>query len=159
MNIALEADIYDNIDSTYTLDTKVMDDIGGSGDPTRSGYISIFTTPSTIKDGVISAIVPVMSHVDHTERSVRVFIIKCGIADPRGSPPRQCAEHIIEDCAHLGCRPLLCAYLIQASGGQTPVYLERAFAFHRVLAELKDVCQAELQLIKATHFSPLLLRR
>ena len=144
MNTALEADIYGNINSTHVLGTKMMNGIGGSGDFTRNGYISIFTTPSTAKGGAISAIVPMVSHVDHTEHSVKVLITEYGIADLRGLSPRQRAERIIENCAHPDYRPLLRAYLAQASEGQTPVCLEKAFAFHKALAETKDMRQAKL---------------
>ena len=89
MNTALEADIYGNINSTHVLGTKMMNGIGGSGDFTRNGYISIFTTPSTAKGGAISAIVPMVSHVDHSEHSVKVLITEYGIADLRGLSPRQ----------------------------------------------------------------------
>lgn len=55
INTALEADIFGNINSTHVSGTKMMNGIGGSGDFTRSAYLSIFTTPSTAKDGKISA--------------------------------------------------------------------------------------------------------
>ncbi|MBP7919751.1 MAG: acetyl-CoA hydrolase, partial [Parabacteroides sp.] len=67
INTALEADIFGNINSTHVSGTKMMNGIGGSGDFTRSAYLSIFTTPSTAKDGKISAFVPMVSHVDHNE--------------------------------------------------------------------------------------------
>ena len=43
-----------------------MNGIGGSGDFTRNAYISIFTCPSVAKEGRISAIVPMVSHEDHS---------------------------------------------------------------------------------------------
>ena len=42
-----------------------MNGIGGSGDFARNAYISIFTCPSTLKDGKISAIVPMVAHPDY----------------------------------------------------------------------------------------------
>ena len=66
INTALEADIFGNVNSTHVLGTKMMNGIGGSGDFTRSGYVSIFTTPSTAKDGKISSFVPMVSHMDHS---------------------------------------------------------------------------------------------
>ncbi len=42
MNTALEADIFGGINSTHVLGTKMMNGIGGSGDFTRSAYVSIF---------------------------------------------------------------------------------------------------------------------
>lgn len=68
INTALEADIYGNINSTHVMGTKMMNGIGGSGDFTRSGYLSIFTTPSVAKNGDISCFVPMVSHLDHSER-------------------------------------------------------------------------------------------
>lgn len=74
INTALEADIYGNINSTHVLGTKMMNGIGGSGDFTRNAYISIFTTPSVAKGGAISSFVPMVSHLDHSEHSVKVII-------------------------------------------------------------------------------------
>ena len=71
---------------------------GGSGDFTRNSYFSIFTTPSTAKGGKISAIVPMVSHNDQSEHSVKVLITEHGVADLRGYSPRQLAEIIIENC-------------------------------------------------------------
>ncbi|MBP8782052.1 MAG: acetyl-CoA hydrolase, partial [Paludibacteraceae bacterium] len=64
INTALEADIFGNINSTHVMGTKMMNGIGGAGAFTRSAYLSIYTTPSTAKGGKISAIVPMVSHVD-----------------------------------------------------------------------------------------------
>ena len=144
MNTALEADIYGNINSTHVLGSRMMNGIGGSGDFTRNGYISIFTTPSVAKQGAISAIVPMVSHVDHSEHSVKVLITEYGIADLRSLSPRQRAERIIDQCAHPDYRPLLRTYLDQTSWGQTPVCLEKAFAFHKALSETKDMRNAKL---------------
>jgi len=49
MNTALEADIFGNVNSTHVLGTKMMNGVGGSGDFTRNGYISIFSCPSITK--------------------------------------------------------------------------------------------------------------
>ena len=54
INTALEADIFGNINSTHVSGTRMMNGIGGSGDFTRSAMLSIFTTPSTAKEGKIS---------------------------------------------------------------------------------------------------------
>ena len=75
----------------------MMNGIGGSADFTRSAYISIFTTPSTAKNGNISAIVPMVSHVDQNEHSVNILITEHGVADLRGKSPIQRAEEIIEE--------------------------------------------------------------
>ena len=95
INTALEADIFGNINSTHVLGQKMMNGIGGSGDFTRNAYISIFTCPSTAKDGNISAIVPMCSHMDHSEHSVQVLVTEHGVADLRGKDPREraAADH------------------------------------------------------------------
>ena len=54
VNTALEADIFGNVNSTHVLGSKMMNGIGGSADFARNAYLSIFTTPSTAKDGLIS---------------------------------------------------------------------------------------------------------
>ena len=140
MNTALEADIFGNINSTHVSGTKMMNGIGGSGDFTRNGYISIFSCPSVAKKGLISAIVPMVSHVDHSEHSVDVLITEQGIADLRMKSPIQRAKAIIENCAHPDYRPLLREYLkLNMSGCQTAHTLRSAFAFHQALAEHGDM--------------------
>ena len=130
MNTALEADIFGNVNSTHVVGTKMMNGIGGSGDFTRNAYISIFSCPSITKEGKISNIVPMVSHLDHSEHSVAVLITDQGIADLRGKDPLQRAELIIENCAHPAYRPLLRDYLKLSKGGHTPHTLKAAFAFH-----------------------------
>ena len=130
MNTALEADIFGNVNSTHVVGTKMMNGIGGSGDFTRNAYISIFSCPSITKEGKISNIVPMVSHIDHSEHSVAVLITDQGIADLRGKDPLQRAELIIENCAHPAYRPLLRDYLKLSKGGHTPHTLKAAFAFH-----------------------------
>ncbi|MEG0559552.1 MAG: succinate CoA transferase [Muribaculaceae bacterium] len=130
MNTALEADIFGNINSTHVVGTKMMNGIGGSGDFTRNAYLSIFSCPSITKGGLISNIVPMVSHLDHTEHSVNVLITDQGIADMRGKDPVQRAEAIIENCVHPMYKQLLWDYLKISKGGQTPHTLKAAFAFH-----------------------------
>ena len=67
MNGMIEADIYGNVNSTHIGGSSIMNGIGGSGDFARNAYISMFMTPSVAKGGAISCIVPMVSHVDHTE--------------------------------------------------------------------------------------------
>ena len=139
INTALEADIFGNINSTYVSGTKMMNGIGGSGDFTRSAYLSIFTTPSTAKDGKISAFVPMVSHVDHNEHSVKVIITEYGVADLRGKSPVQRAEAIINNCVHPDYRPLLLDYMNMGIKGHTPQNLKCSFAFHEELAASGDM--------------------
>lgn len=135
INTALEADIYGNINSTHVTGSKMMNGIGGSGDFTRNAYVSIFVTPSIAKEGKISAFVPMVSHHDHSEHSVKIIISEYGIADLRGKCPAERAEIIIENCVHPDYRSLLREYLSRASKGQTAINLYDTFAFHEALLE------------------------
>lgn len=134
MNGLIEADIYGNVNSTHVLGTRIMNGIGGSGDFARNAYLSIFMTPSTAKGGAISAIVPMVSHVDHTEHDVQVIVTEQGLADLRGLSPKQRARLVIENCAHPDYRSALRDYyrraLDGAQGRHTPHLLEEAFGWH-----------------------------
>jgi succinate CoA transferase len=139
INTALEADIFGNINSTHVLGTKMMNGIGGSGDFTRSAYLSIFTTPSTAKDGKISAFVPMVSHLDHSEHSVKVMITEHGVADLRGKSPVQRAHEIIDNCVDPSYRPLLNEYINMGVQGHTPHNLHCCFALHQEFAKSGDM--------------------
>ena len=52
------------------------------------------------KEGKISAIVPMVSHEDHSEHDVNILITEQGVADLRGKSPVERAKAIIENCAH-----------------------------------------------------------
>lgn len=136
-NTALEVDIYGNVNSTHVNGTKVMNGIGGSGDFARNARITIFVTPSLAKNGAVSAIVPFVAHIDHTEHDVDVIVTEQGYADLRGLPPVKRAEKLIE-IAHPKYQPQLRAYFEEAKekvGGQTPHILNKAFSFHTNLIE------------------------
>lgn len=139
INTALECDIYGNANSTHITGTKMMNGIGGSGDFERNAYISIFTCPSIAKGGAISSIVPMVSHHDHTEHDVNVIVTEQGVADLRGKSPMQCAQCIIENCAHPDYKQLLWDYLKIAKGGQTHHNLPAAFSFHDTLIRKGDM--------------------
>ncbi len=139
INTALEADIFGNINSTHVSGTRMMNGIGGSGDFTRAGMLSIFTTPSTAKDGKISAFVPMVSHLDHSEHSVKIIITEYGVADLRGKSPIQRAHAIIDNCVHPDYKPLLREYLEMGIKGHTPQNLKCCFAFHEELAKSGDM--------------------
>jgi acyl-CoA hydrolase len=130
INTALEADIYGNVNSTHVCGTKMMNGIGGSGDFARNAYISIFTTASTAKNGAISSIVPMVTHLDHSEHSVKVIVTEQGVADLRGKSPRQRAEEIINNCVAPEYKEMLRDYLKIAKHGQTQHELSCAFAMH-----------------------------
>ena len=138
INTALEADIFGNINSTHVLGTKMMNGIGGSGDFTRNAYLSIFTTPSTAKGGKISAFVPMVSHMDHSEHSVKIIVTEYGVADLRGKSPIQRAEEIINNCVHPEYKELLREYL-KLGNGHTPQDLAACFAFHQEFEKSGDM--------------------
>jgi succinyl-CoA:acetate CoA-transferase len=137
MNGMIEADIYGNVNSTHVNGTAIMNGIGGSGDFARNAYISFFMTPSTAKKGAVSCIIPMVTHVDHTEHDVHVIVTEQGLADLRGLAPKQRAERIIDNCAHPDYRPALREYfrraLLTSPGKHTPHLLDEAFAWHRNL--------------------------
>lgn len=136
INTPLEFDIYGNSNSTHIAGTHMMNGIGGSGDYMRNGYLTIFITESTAKEGLISRVVPMVTHSDHSEHDAMVYITEYGVADVRGLSPRERAEAIIEHCAHPDYRALLHQYVntaIRTYGGHSPHDLEQAFSFHRRL--------------------------
>ncbi len=133
-NGMIEADIYGNVNSTHVMGTRMMNGIGGSGDFARNAFITSFVSPSTAKDGHISSIVPMVSHVDHTEHDVDVIITEQGLADVRGLSPKQRQKVIIENCAHPDYKPLLEDYYQQSlkvcKSLQTPHDLRHAHDWH-----------------------------
>jgi succinyl-CoA:acetate CoA-transferase len=132
INTALECDIYGNVNSTHVGGTHMMNGIGGSGDFARNAHLSVFVTKSIAKGGDISSIVPMVSHVDHTEHDVDVIVTEHGLADLRGLAPRERADQIIQNCADPLYRDELRDYVKRAHvyGGQTPHVLEDALAWH-----------------------------
>ena len=132
INTALECDIYGNVNSTHVMGTQMMNGIGGSGDFARNALLSIFVSKSTAKGGAISSVVPMVSHVDHTEHDVDILVTEHGLADLRGLAPRERARLVIEHCAHPAWRPSLADYYKRACefGGHTPHILEEALSWH-----------------------------
>lgn len=139
MNTAIEIDLGGNVNSTHVMGTTMMNGIGGSGDFTRNAYLSIFSCPSTAKGGMISAIVPLVSHADHSEHSVQIVVTEQGVADLRGKDPHQRAELIIENCAHPAYRPMLRDYLRLTRAGHAPLSLALSFAMHREFQATGDM--------------------
>ncbi|RRO14713.1 acetyl-CoA hydrolase/transferase family protein [Saccharopolyspora rhizosphaerae] len=134
MNGIVEADIFGNINSTHLMGSKIQNGIGGSGDFARNAYVSIFVTPSQAKGGDVSSIVPMVSHVDHTEHDVDVIVTEQGLADLRGLSPKKRAELVIERCAHPDYKPALRDYFQRAQqsafGLHTPHLLDEALSWH-----------------------------
>jgi len=133
MNTAIEVDIYGNVNSTNIMGSKMMNGIGGSGDFTRNAYLSIFVTPSIAKNGDISCVVPMVSHVDHTEHDVQVIVTEQGLADLRRFSPRERAETIINNCAHPKYKSKLEDYYKKAlkKSGHTPHLIGEALSWHK----------------------------
>jgi acetyl-CoA hydrolase len=117
----------------------MMNGIGGSGDFTRNAYLSLFTCPSTAKGGKISTIVPLVSHVDHSEHSVQVIATEHGVADLRGKSPFERATEIVDNCADPEYRELLRSYLTIVGGGHTPQTLSGAFRMHEQFQSTGDM--------------------
>lgn len=132
INTAIEFDIYGNVNSTHIGGTKIMNGIGGSGDFARNAFLSIFVTQAASKENLISHVLPMVSHVDHTEHDVDILVTDIGLADLRGLAPRERAQVIIDNCVHPDFREELQSYFDRAKerGGHTPHLLEEAFSWH-----------------------------
>ena len=144
INTAIEVDLFGNVNSTHVMGNNMMNGIGGSGDFTRSSYISIFVTPSVAKNGDISCIVPKVTHEDHSEHSVKVIVSEHGVADLRGKGTYQRAQEIIEKCAHPDYRPMLHDYLSLQKNGHTPQSLYGCYAFHKAFLETGSMKNADI---------------
>ena len=134
MNTAIELDVFGHVNSTHIMGTKMMNGIGGSGDYARNAYLTVFCTNSIAKGGAISSIVPMCSHIDHTEHDTQIFVTERGLADVRGLSPKERAREIINKCAHPDYQPLLMDYLERAERitgrTHTPHILEEALSWH-----------------------------
>ena len=139
VNTAIEVDITGNVNSTHVLGRSMMNGIGGSGDFARNAFLSIFTCPSTAKGGKISTIVPLVSHLDHSEHSVQVIITEQGVADLRGKSPTERARTIIENCAHPDYRGILRDYAAMAGSSHSPQTLRAAFGMHLLFSRNGDM--------------------
>ncbi len=142
INTAVEVDIYGQVNSTHVMGSQLINGIGGSGDFLRNGGLTFIVTPSTAKGGKVSAIVPMVSHVDHNEHSVDIVVTEHGLVDTRPLTPRQVAEQIINTCAHPDYRPMLQDYYqraVRTSGGHEPHILREVFAFHERYMETGDM--------------------
>jgi acyl-CoA hydrolase len=82
-----------------------------------------------------------VSHVDHSEHSVKVIITEQGIADLRGKSPIQRAETIIENCVHPDYKQLLSDYIKLEAKVHTPQSLAACFGMHVQFAKSGDMRQ------------------
>jgi propionyl-CoA:succinyl-CoA transferase len=139
MNTAIEADLGGSVNSSHIMGRQMMNGIGGSGDFTRNAYISMFSCPSTQKGGKISTIVPVVSHMDHSEHSVQVLVTEHGVADLRGKDPMERARIIIANCAAPEYRDQLAAYVAFVRIGHEALSFRSAFEMHHKFAQDGDM--------------------
>lgn len=132
INGCLEMDLQGQVNSSHVLGTKIITGIAGSYDFSRNGLYSIFVGPSTTRDGKVSTIVPMVSHVDHTEHDVDILVTEQGLADLRGLDPRERAWEINRQCAHPDYRRMLSDYLDRAEKnmGHIPALPEESTSFH-----------------------------
>jgi succinate CoA transferase len=129
-NTAIEVDIYGHANSTHFFGTQLMNGLGGSGDFERNAYLSIFMCPSVAKGGRVSTVVPMCSHVDHSEHSVQVIVTEQGLADLRGLAPVARARRVIDCCAHPAYRDYLHRYLESSPPGHLRHDLRRSFELY-----------------------------
>ncbi len=134
-NTAIEVDIYGHANSTHFYGTQIMNGLGGSGDFERNAFLSILMCPSTAKGGRVSTVVPMCSHVDHSEHTVQVIATEWGLADLRGLSPIARARRIIDQCAHPASRDYLHHYLEKAPMGHIRHDLRRCFELYLNLQE------------------------
>jgi acetyl-CoA hydrolase len=146
MNTPVEFDIYGHVNSSIVNGSRIVNGVGGSGDFMRNAYLSIMHAPSTRPtksdpDG-ISCVLPMVTHVDHTEHDMDVLVTEQGLADLRGLAPRQRAQRIIDRCAHPDYRPILQEYFdrslkecLASNSAHQPHMLFKAYNMHRSLAE------------------------
>lgn len=132
INGCLEMDLQGQVNSSHPMGAKILTGIAGSYDFSRNGLLSIFAVPSTARGGRISSVVPMVSHVDHTEHDVDILVTEQGLADLRGLDPLARAETIIRRCAHPDFQGMLSDYLDRAKRepGHIPLSLEEVGSFH-----------------------------
>ena len=131
VNSAVEVDCYGNANATHVGGTRVINGIGGGPDFSRNSQLSIIALPSTAADGDISRIVPMTPHVDHVEHDVSVVVTEHGVADLRGTSPRERSQKLVS-VADPSFRDGLESYLERAAegGGHTAHDLDTAFDWH-----------------------------
>lgn len=130
VNSALEVDLYGHVNSTHVNGSRMLNGVGGSADFARNAALSVIALPSTAAGDDVSRVVPMVTHVDHTEHDIDVIVTEQGVADLRGTTPRERARQLV-DCAHPSYRDELAEYLDRAAdtGGHAPHDLDSAFSW------------------------------
>jgi succinyl-CoA:acetate CoA-transferase len=127
---AIEIDIYGHVNVSH-IGNDLYGGVGGSGDHTRSAYLTIIAMPSTTSSQQVSRIVPTVYHVDIPEHDVDVLVTEQGIADLRCLSPTERAKLIIEKCSSPKFKDRLQRYYekILDIPGHQPVDLREALNF------------------------------
>ena len=86
-----------------------------------------------------------LSHVDHSEHSVKVIITEHGIADLRGKSPIQRAECIIENCVAPEYKQMLRDYLAHCKKAHTPNNFDLAHAMHQEFLRSGDMRNTKME--------------
>lgn len=144
MNTPVEFDIYGHVNSSIINGSRLINGIGGAGDFMRNAYLSIMhthsTRPSKTDPNGVSCVLPMVTHVDHTEHDMDVLVTEQGLADVRGLAPRQRAQRVIDCCVHPDYKPILQDYFeralreCMASGSaHEPHMLQNVFKMHKHL--------------------------
>ncbi|ERH11567.1 MAG: acetyl-CoA hydrolase [halophilic archaeon J07HB67] len=128
VNSAVGVDLYGHVNSTHVRGSRLLNGVGGSVDFNRNAHCTVVALPSTAGDGDLSTVVPMATHVDHTEHDTDVIVTEHGVADLRGTTPTERAERVI-GVADPAFRDDLRRYLDRAreATGHVPHDLERAF--------------------------------
>jgi acyl-CoA hydrolase len=143
VNTALEADIFGNVNSSHIFGKDIVNGIGGAADFSRHAYLSIFTCKSTAKNNCLSTIVPLCTHIDHSEHSVKVLVTEHGVADLRAKTPVERANAIIDNCVHPEYRSILRKFLSFGGKSHEPVDIFRAYDMHRAFQQCGDMRRVE----------------
>lgn len=141
MNTPVEFDIYGHVNSSIINGSRIINGIGGSGDFMRNAYLSIMhthsTRPSKTDPNGVSCVLPMVTHVDHTEHDMDILVTEQGLADLRGLAPRQRAQRVIDCCAHPEYKPILQEYVdralrecVASGSAHQPHMLQKVFKMH-----------------------------
>jgi len=113
MNGCVEFDLYGNVNSTHVNGTRSSTVSGFRRLRPKLVHLDLYHV-SVAARGDISCVVPMVSHVDHCEHDVDVVVTEQGLADLRGTSPKQRAVQIIDKCVHPEYRPMLKDYYFRA---------------------------------------------
>ncbi|MCC6491819.1 MAG: acetyl-CoA hydrolase [Pirellulales bacterium] len=143
INGIVEMDVWGRTNCTHLYGRHAASAVGASDDFARHAYLSFLVAPSISHGGRVSTVVPMVSHVDHSEHSVQILVTEQGLADLRGLGPLERARSIIENCAHPMYRDYLYSFLQSAPLGHLSPDLSRSFDLHNKLFETGSMLPAE----------------